>query len=126
MAAGSGWSNSSLEDVRPYTITGGRTRSKHPLHLTTCLMTRPAAHQVLLNPESEALLLHCSGAPRSVAEIPATAPLSAAPPAPVRTASRTPVQGPPRARCGCDLARPAAPRTVYDASSSARHQTPRR
>ncbi|WP_405893454.1 DUF742 domain-containing protein [Streptomyces sp. NBC_01527] len=69
MAAGSGWSDSSLGDVRPYAITGGRTRSTHPLHLTTCLMTRSADYQVLLSPESEALLLHCSGAPRSVAEI---------------------------------------------------------
>ncbi|WP_423247756.1 DUF742 domain-containing protein [Streptomyces achmelvichensis] len=70
MAPGSGWSDSSLEDVRPYTITGGRTHSPHPLHFTTCLITRSAAHQaVQLSPESEALLLHCSGVPLSVAEI---------------------------------------------------------
>ncbi|MFF7705436.1 DUF742 domain-containing protein [Streptomyces lydicus] len=70
MAAGSGWSDSSLEDIRPYTITGGRTGSKHPLHLTTCLITRPAAPGTAHpSPEGEALLLHCSGAPVSVAEL---------------------------------------------------------
>lgn len=70
MESGSGWDDSSLGDVRPYTVTGGRTRAKHPLRLTTCLMTRPAAHQPAWpSPEGEALLLHCSGAPCSVAEL---------------------------------------------------------
>ncbi|UYQ60044.1 DUF742 domain-containing protein [Streptomyces peucetius] len=70
MASGGGWTDSSLEDVRPYTITGGRTHSHHPLHLTTCLITRPAAPGTAHpSPEGEALLLHCSGAPRSVAEL---------------------------------------------------------
>ncbi|MEU5239775.1 DUF742 domain-containing protein [Streptomyces lydicus] len=70
MAVGSGWSDSSLEDVRPYTITGGRTGSKHLLHLTTCLITRSAAPGTAHpSPEGEALLLHCSGAPLSVAEL---------------------------------------------------------
>ncbi|WP_093802105.1 DUF742 domain-containing protein [Streptomyces sp. Wb2n-11] len=65
-----GWNDSSLEDVRPYTITGGRTHSHHTLHLTTCLITRPAAPgAVQPGPEGEALLLHCSGVPRSVAEL---------------------------------------------------------
>ncbi|MFD8609638.1 DUF742 domain-containing protein [Streptomyces sp. NPDC059631] len=65
-----GWADTSLAEVRPYTVTGGRTRSHHTLHLTTCLITRPApptsAHPT---PEAEALLLHCSGAPCSVAEL---------------------------------------------------------
>ncbi|MFD0427521.1 DUF742 domain-containing protein [Streptomyces zhihengii] len=38
-----GWADGSLGDVRPYTITGGRTRATHALQLTTCLITRPAA-----------------------------------------------------------------------------------
>lgn len=70
MASGGGWTDSSLGDVRPYTITGGRTHSNHPLHLTTCLITRPAAPGTTHpSPEGEALLLHCSGVPRSVAEL---------------------------------------------------------
>ncbi|MFF4755281.1 DUF742 domain-containing protein [Streptomyces sp. NPDC002514] len=65
-----GWADSSSEDVRPYTVTGGRTRSSHPLHLTTCLVTRPSAPGIVHpSPEGEALLLHCSGVPRSVAEL---------------------------------------------------------
>ncbi|MFD6967877.1 DUF742 domain-containing protein [Streptomyces sp. NPDC059949] len=67
---GGGWANSSLDDVRPYTVTGGRTRSRHTLHLTSCLSTRPAAPGTAhASPEGEALLLLCSGVPRSVAEL---------------------------------------------------------
>lgn len=68
-----GWDDSSLTDVRPYTVTGGRTRATQPLHLTTCLITQatPATPpgRIPASPESEALLLHCSGAPCSVAEL---------------------------------------------------------
>ncbi|MFI0219098.1 DUF742 domain-containing protein [Streptomyces lydicus] len=68
-----GWTDSSLGDVRPYTVTGGRTHSNHPLQLTTCLIARPAAPGTPYpSPEGEALLLHCSGAPRSVAELAAS------------------------------------------------------
>ncbi|MEV8033605.1 DUF742 domain-containing protein [Streptomyces sp. NPDC086182] len=70
MAIGGSWTDGSLGDVRPYTITGGRTRSNHPLLLTTCLITRSAAPGAAHpGPEGEALLLHCSGAPCSVAEL---------------------------------------------------------
>ncbi|MFD4763238.1 DUF742 domain-containing protein [Streptomyces sp. NPDC058439] len=70
MVSGGGWSDSSLGDVRPYTITGGRTHSNHSLRLHTCLITRPAAPGTAHpSPEGEALLLHCSGVPRSVAEL---------------------------------------------------------
>lgn len=69
MKVGSGWCEHSLSDVRPYAITGGRTRSQHPLRLTTCLVTRPASRPARPSPEGEALLLHCSGAPCSVAEL---------------------------------------------------------
>lgn len=65
-----GWENSSLTDVRPYTVTGGRTHATQPLHLTTCLITQATTpSRVPVSPESEALLLHCSGAPCSVAEL---------------------------------------------------------
>ncbi|MFD7537531.1 DUF742 domain-containing protein [Streptomyces sp. NPDC059819] len=67
---GGGWANSSLDDVRPYTVTGGRTCPRHELQLTSCLITRPAGPGTPYpSPEGEALLLHCSGSPRSVAEL---------------------------------------------------------
>ncbi|GGS93428.1 DUF742 domain-containing protein [Streptomyces chromofuscus] len=69
MTSGGGWSDSTLGDVRPYTVTGGRTRPRHPLHLTTCLVTRPATRHMPMNIEHESLLMLCSGAPRSVAEL---------------------------------------------------------
>lgn len=69
MTGGSGWTDS-LADIRPYAITGGRTRTDHPLCLTSCLITRPTADALAHGaPETEALLLHCSGAARSVAEL---------------------------------------------------------
>ncbi|MFJ1551644.1 DUF742 domain-containing protein [Streptomyces sp. NPDC088246] len=64
------WSDSALGDIRPYTLTGGRTHHpKHALRLTTCLLTRPATRQLPANAESEALLMHCAGTPCSVAEL---------------------------------------------------------
>jgi hypothetical protein len=70
VAACGGWSDSALGDVRPYTLTGGRTRHpRHALHLTTCLLTRPATGQLPPGSESETLLMLCSGSPRSVAEL---------------------------------------------------------
>jgi hypothetical protein len=64
------WSDSALGDIRPYTLTGGRTHHpNHQLHLTSCLVTRPAARQLPANTESEELLLHCAGTPRSVSEL---------------------------------------------------------
>ncbi|MFI8951137.1 MULTISPECIES: DUF742 domain-containing protein [Streptomyces] len=69
MGSRGGWSDSTLGDVRPYTITGGRTRPTHPLHLTTCLITEATVLPAQLSREHESLLLHCSGAPCSVAEL---------------------------------------------------------
>ncbi|MFI5752327.1 DUF742 domain-containing protein [Streptomyces sp. NPDC051644] len=65
------WSDSALGDIRPYTLTGGRTHHpNHQLGLTSRLVTRPAARRLPTNDvESEALLMHCSGAPCSVAEL---------------------------------------------------------
>ncbi|WP_405749359.1 DUF742 domain-containing protein [Streptomyces sp. NBC_01411] len=64
-----GWSDSTLGDVRPYTITGGRTRPAYALHLTTCLITRPATRPMTMNIEHESLQLLCGGAPCPVAEL---------------------------------------------------------
>jgi hypothetical protein len=69
VAAGGGWSDSALGDVRPYTLTGGRTESRHALRLTTCLLTRPATGPLPAGAECETLLMLCSGSPRSVAEL---------------------------------------------------------
>lgn len=69
MGSRGGWSDSALGDLRPYTITGGRTRPTHTLRMTTCLITRPATRPMQMNLEHEALLMHCSGPGRSVAEL---------------------------------------------------------
>lgn len=63
------WADSRLGDVRPYAVTGGRTQPQYDLSLTSLLCSRPAAMGAVLTPECEALLLHCSGHPRSVAEL---------------------------------------------------------
>ncbi|MEU6346500.1 DUF742 domain-containing protein [Streptomyces sp. NPDC046977] len=63
------WADSRLGDVRPYTVTGGRTQPRHDLSLTSLLSTRPANATTVLSPECEALLLLCSGHPCSVAEL---------------------------------------------------------
>ncbi|MFF5019484.1 DUF742 domain-containing protein [Streptomyces sp. NPDC001165] len=69
MTSSGGWSTSALGDVRPYTLTGGRTRPTHPLHLTTRLVTRPATRPMPMSIDHEALLMHCSAVPCSVAEL---------------------------------------------------------
>lgn len=69
MAARGGWTDTALGDIRPYTITGGRTRTAHELSLTSCFLTRPSTGPAPDGAESEALLLHCSGDPCSVAEL---------------------------------------------------------
>ncbi|MFF7098296.1 DUF742 domain-containing protein [Streptomyces rubradiris] len=70
MAPDNSWSDSLLRDVRPYTLTGGRTSSPHPLDLTTCLLARPTARSLTdLSPESESLLVYCTGTVLSLAEI---------------------------------------------------------
>ncbi|OEJ29007.1 hypothetical protein AS594_35910 [Streptomyces agglomeratus] len=66
---GDGWSDAALRDVRPYTVTGGRTHPRHALNLTTCLITRPTRQPVQQSAEIAELLFHCSGGPRCVAEI---------------------------------------------------------
>ncbi|MEU9623293.1 DUF742 domain-containing protein [Streptomyces sp. NPDC048155] len=65
----SAWHDSTLDDVRPYTITGGRTRPKYELELTSLLSTGAASSLADIGPDAEALRLLCAGAPRSVAEL---------------------------------------------------------
>ncbi|GAA3726096.1 DUF742 domain-containing protein [Salinactinospora qingdaonensis] len=56
--------------IRPYTFTGGRTRSRHPLMVQTLVSTADPAAQPPRNlmPESERILSLCRET-RSVAEI---------------------------------------------------------
>ncbi|MFI1400767.1 DUF742 domain-containing protein [Streptomyces sp. NPDC020681] len=69
VASGDAWTDSALGDVRPYAITGGRTRPKYTLQLTSRMSARPAASPAEMDLEIEALLGMCSSEPRSVAEI---------------------------------------------------------
>ncbi|MEU6290271.1 DUF742 domain-containing protein [Streptomyces sp. NPDC046988] len=54
--------------LRPYMLTGGRTRPDYPLQLDTFLSARPAPADVELGPESEWIRLLCA-TPRAVAEL---------------------------------------------------------
>jgi hypothetical protein len=65
----SAWHDSALDDVRPYTVTAGRTRPKYTLQLTSLLSPGPAASTAGIGLEAEAMRLLCAGAPRSVAEL---------------------------------------------------------
>ncbi|MFI5822854.1 DUF742 domain-containing protein [Streptomyces rishiriensis] len=68
-APGHGAWTSVNHGLRPYLLTGGRTRPVHELALESLLMTRPWRGNTPLGPDSERLLLLCSGAPLSVAEL---------------------------------------------------------
>lgn len=68
--ARSGWETSDLGRVRPYALTGGRTRHEdYALELTSCLVTQAAPGGPSASHESEEILFHCGGAACSVAEL---------------------------------------------------------
>ncbi|MER5549890.1 DUF742 domain-containing protein [Streptomyces sp. NPDC002589] len=54
--------------LRPYALTGGRTRSDYPLQLDTLLAAYPVAADVDLGPEGERIRLLCA-TPQAVAEL---------------------------------------------------------
>ncbi|MFE6412217.1 DUF742 domain-containing protein [Streptomyces sp. NPDC057837] len=54
--------------LRPYTLTGGRTRPHHPLQLDTLLAAHPVPADVDLGPEGERIRLLCA-TPQPVAEL---------------------------------------------------------
>ncbi|MEV6319290.1 DUF742 domain-containing protein [Streptomyces sp. NPDC051776] len=55
--------------LRPYLLTGGRTRPQHVLQRDSFLIARSGHGGRVFMPEIEQVLLLCSGAPRSVAEL---------------------------------------------------------
>ncbi|MEE1807643.1 DUF742 domain-containing protein [Streptomyces sp. BE133] len=65
----SAWHDSALDDVRPYTITAGRTRPKYALQLTSMLSPGPATGLADIGPEAEAMRLLCLISPRSIVEL---------------------------------------------------------
>lgn len=54
--------------IRPYTVSGGRTRPTAELDLMSLVMATGAANQIYLGPEHSEALALCQG-PTSVAEI---------------------------------------------------------
>ncbi|MGW5017056.1 DUF742 domain-containing protein [Streptomyces cacaoi] len=54
--------------LRPYTLTGGRTRCDHPLELDTLLTARPVPAEVDLGPDGERIRVLCA-TPTAVAEL---------------------------------------------------------
>ncbi|MEU2086610.1 DUF742 domain-containing protein [Streptomyces albus] len=54
--------------LRPYTLTGGRTRCDHPLELDTLLAARPVPAGVDLGPDGEQIRMLCA-TPKAIAEL---------------------------------------------------------
>ncbi|MCQ4079155.1 DUF742 domain-containing protein [Streptomyces sp. RB6PN25] len=55
--------------IRPYTLTGGRTRPRHQLNLLSLVRTTETGVRERLDPEHVQVLDVCSGPPVSVAEV---------------------------------------------------------
>ncbi|MBA9002827.1 DUF742 domain-containing protein [Thermomonospora cellulosilytica] len=66
------WVVQDEHDVRPYVVTGGRTRPRHAMRLVSLLAAGDALPAEPLAPEAEQALRLCRGGQRSVAEIAAT------------------------------------------------------
>ncbi|MEV4670862.1 DUF742 domain-containing protein [Actinomadura sp. NPDC049382] len=63
------WETYDAEHVRPYAITGGRTRPQHTMRLVTLLETADSAPVQGLGPESSQVVELCRKQPCPVAEI---------------------------------------------------------
>lgn len=63
------WETYDAEEVRPYAITGGRTRPQHSMRLVTLLKAEETARVQGVGPESARAVELCRDQPRSVAEI---------------------------------------------------------
>jgi len=74
---GPAWAEQDTEQVRLYTLTGGRTRPQHTMRLVSELAPGSLAPTERLAPEAEQVLAWCSQQPRTVAEIAARLQLPA-------------------------------------------------
>jgi hypothetical protein len=63
------WSDEAEQDVRPYAVTGGRTKPRHSMRLVTLLAASRAAPPGNLAPEATRAVTLCRGEQRSVAEL---------------------------------------------------------
>ncbi|MEU8804057.1 DUF742 domain-containing protein [Spirillospora sp. NPDC048819] len=63
------WSTYDAEEIRPYAITGGRTRPQHPMRLVTLLEAADTARVQGAAPEAAQAVEACRVQPCSVAEI---------------------------------------------------------
>lgn len=70
--AGRVWAVSDTQDLRPYAITGGRTRPDHLMRLDTVLTATGSARTEDLPPEAAHAVELCRTHHRAVAEIAAT------------------------------------------------------
>jgi hypothetical protein len=69
---GTPWVDDEEHEVRPYALTGGRTRPTNEMSLSSLLKARRTAPSGYLSPEQATALELCRGEPRSVAEVAAT------------------------------------------------------
>lgn len=69
---GNPWVDEDEQEVRPYALTGGRTRPTNEMSLSSLLKARATAPGGYLSPEQARALALCRGEPRSVAEVAAT------------------------------------------------------
>ncbi|MEU5990348.1 DUF742 domain-containing protein [Spirillospora sp. NPDC047418] len=63
------WETYDVEEVRPYAITGGRTRPQHSMRLVTLLEAADPSRAKSLGPESAHAVELCRDQPCPVAEI---------------------------------------------------------
>ncbi|KRV47614.1 hypothetical protein AQ490_06900 [Wenjunlia vitaminophila] len=63
------WSQVDQQDVRPYMVTGGRTRPRHTMRLVSLLAPGSSPPADPLPPEAEQAVALCRDEPRSVAEL---------------------------------------------------------
>lgn len=63
------WSTYDTEEIRPYAITGGRTRPQHSMRLVTLLEAADTARAQRAAPEAARAVEACSVQPCSVAEV---------------------------------------------------------
>ncbi|MFJ9420012.1 DUF742 domain-containing protein [Streptomyces sp. NPDC101227] len=66
---GPAWTDEEEQDVRPYAVTGGRTKPRHTMRLESLLAAGPTASAGDLGPEASQAVALCRSGPRSVAEL---------------------------------------------------------